>query len=78
MDFGMRLGFTLNKMEGWKMEYHGNVTVCWNKVMELWLSGEIESCDYPTTWEGLYELLIDNEYAIVAKDLEEAVAAAKH
>ena len=74
MDFGMILGLTMSQLEGWKMEYQGNATACWRKVMDFWLTGEVKSCDYSVTWEGLYELLNDTKYSVVARELEEAVA----
>ena len=44
------------------------------KVMEHWLA-EGGTPDYPATWEGLYELLEDVEYAEVAEELKRIVQA---
>lgn len=72
MDFGVLLGYTMNTMEGWKMEYQGNVTVCWNKVMEQWLAGG-GTHDYRATWEGLCSLLNDCNLSKAAADLKHAM-----
>lgn len=46
--------------------------MCWARVMEQWLNGQRED-DYPSTWEGLYMLLNDAEFSVVAEELKVAV-----
>jgi hypothetical protein len=69
-------------LEGWREECMANAAMCWEKVMQFWLSEYQQECsdeepEYPATWEGLYEMLEDVEFAEVAKQLKEAVLAAK-
>ena len=40
-------------------------------VLSHWL--DHPPCDYPATWEGLYELLDDSELGQVATELKQAV-----
>ena len=54
--FGIRQDSPLNQLEGWKVEFLGDVAKCWVKVMEHWLSGG-GLPDYPATWDSLYLLL---------------------
>jgi hypothetical protein len=80
--FGYRLSIPPNVLEGWREEYMANAARCWGKVMQFWLSEYQQECsdeeaEYPATWEGLYEMLEDVEFAEVAKQLKEAVLAAK-
>ena len=44
---------------------------CCDVVLRHWL--EHPSCQYPATWEGLYELLDDSELSVVANKLRDAV-----
>ena len=75
--FGHLLGLCGNQLEAWRQDHLNSCGSCWKEVMEYWLKmGASEPCDYPRTWEGLYNLLRDAEYAEVAKLLEEAVSAA--
>ena len=73
--FGVLLGFTINQLEGWKIQYQGNLTLCWNKMIECWLI-QNGTPEYPATWEGLYKLLKDAEFPTKADKLRTAVASA--
>ncbi len=69
--FGSLLNLTVNTLDSWDIEYRGNISNCWNKVMEHWLNGN--HLNYPPTWEGLYELLKHINCGQVAADLKIAV-----
>ena len=69
--FGLLLGLRVNQLRAWRQENMGDISMCWNRVMEHWLDGG--SADYPPTWEGLYTLLTDAECAGVAKNMKAAV-----
>lgn len=56
------------------MENLGNLTLCWNKLMECWLQDGMH--EYPATWEGLYILLEDANFPAVAEKLRKAVSPA--
>ena len=71
-DFGLLLGLKLKQLDAWDAQYRGDVRMCWNKVMEHWLT-EGGSRDYPATWEGLYTLLKDLNFTKVAEILKRAV-----
>ncbi len=43
------------------------------EVMRLWLSSKDGAYHYPTTWEGLIELLEDIELSSLASDIREVV-----
>lgn len=64
-------------LTAWREECLGNATRCWLKVMHRWLAGE-DASDYPTSWDGLYEMLEDVEYTEVARQLREIVATGIH
>lgn len=51
----------------------GECSYIWNRVMEHWMNGGSVQ-QYPVTWDGLYDLLRDTNYPIVADDLKEAVS----
>ena len=69
--FGLLLGLGMNQLRVWRQERLGDVTMCWNLVMEHWLKGD--SADYPPSWEGLYTLLQDMEFSTQAREMKEAV-----
>ena len=71
--FGTLLGISRNQLKAWDRENRGDVTMCWEDVMEHWLSGG-GTHDYPATWEGLYTLLRDCNFSTVAADLQMAVS----
>ena len=70
-EFGIVLGPGMNELDAWDAELRGQTERCWQKVMQHWLDGRTDK--YPSTWEGLYEMLEDQEYAEVAKGLKTAV-----
>ena len=72
--YGIFLGFELNQLDVWKQESLGNLTTCWLRVMEEWLT-KGSTQDYPATWEGLYTLLKDCDHSEVANELEKSVTA---
>ena len=63
-------------LDAWREECLNISARCWCKVMHYWLTGG-HTPDYPATWDGLYEMLEDVEYFEVARQLREAVLAAK-
>lgn len=63
-------------LNGWSKECLGIAMSCWVKVMDYWMI-ENPTPEYPLTWDGLCEMLEDVEYTEVAKELREAVEAAK-
>lgn len=71
-EFGVILGLGTNQLEKWEAQYRGDANMCWARVIEEWLNGGIGS-DYPVTWEGLYTLLKDAQYSVVAEELKIAV-----
>ena len=70
--FGRLLTIPEDMLTAWSAECLGIAAKCWMKVMDCWLKGVIARC-YPPTWDGLYEMLEDVEYAEEAKQLKEAV-----
>ena len=74
--FGYRLDLPQNMLDAWREECHHISAHCWCKVMHHWLTGG-DTPDYPATWDGLFEILEDTEYFEVARQLKEAVLAAK-
>ena len=74
--FGYRLDLPQNMLDAWRDECLNNSARCWCKVMHHWLTGG-DTPDYPATWDGLYEMLEDVEYSEEARQLREAVLAAK-
>lgn len=59
-------------MDKWQRKHGGDADDCWDEVIRCWFDRGSE--DYPLSWEGLYELLNDVEYAEVARELKKAVA----
>ena len=74
--FGYRLDLPQNMLGAWRDECLNNSARCWCKVMHHWLTGG-DTPDYPVTWDGLYVMLKDVEYSEEARELREAVLAAK-
>ena len=70
-DFGTLLNL-VDEVDAWDDKYRGDPDSCWKKVMKHWLDGGSEE-DYPPTWEGLYDLLVDVRCSIVAKELKKVV-----
>ena len=75
-DFGLLLKLEMNVLKAWDDLYRGDANMCWARVMEHWLTHEGDHGDYPPSWEGLYALLNDAEYSVVAEELRKAVDGA--
>ena len=59
-------------LDGWEKEHQRDASRCWGKVMgELIESGGTR--EYPSTWEGVYQLLEDIKCGGIARDLKKAV-----
>ena len=56
-------------LEVWAQEK--NAEACCKEVLLYWLNNPPPN--YPATWEGLYELLVDSELSQVAANLKQAV-----
>ena len=52
-------------------KHHHDPSDCCYAVLTEWLSNQCE--DYPSTWQGLIDLLTDAELAVVSNTLEEAL-----
>ncbi len=71
-DLGKRLSIEPNILDGWEKEHQKDANSCWDKVMgDLIASGGTE--EYPSTWEGVYQLLKDIKRGGIARDLKKAV-----
>ena len=71
--FGLQIGLTPDRMDGWFTEESRDAERCWEKVMQTWLDGQGQR-EYPPTWEGLYGLLRDvRKEGVVLEQLKEAV-----
>ena len=74
-DLGKRLSIEPNILDAWEKEHQRDASSCCDKVMgEFITNGGTD--DYPSTWEGVYQLLKDIKCGGVAKDLKEAVTRA--
>ena len=56
-------------LEVWAQEK--NAEACCKELLMYWLNNPPPN--YPATWEGLYELLVDSELSQVAANLKQAV-----
>ena len=75
--FGLAVSVDMNRLKSWGMQYHENTYHCWLEVMGHWLNtGGTD--DYPTTWEGIHQLLVDVGYKKVADELNTALASPQH
>ena len=72
-DFGIILNIEFELLNAWEKECNKNAIRCWDKVMTRWLEGTTHK-DYPSTWNGLYDLLNDLEYAEVTTTLKKIVS----
>ena len=72
-DFGQRLGMSWDELKVLDRKNLMNDKDSWRDVMNSWLSCEVKSEQYPTTWEGLYTLLKDLELSQYAQQMEKAV-----
>ena len=67
--FGTILCLEHDMLESWEVQYQRDAPTCLKKVLKYWLDeGGVK--DYPPTWEGLYNLLVDVKYSVVAKELK--------
>ena len=62
----------VDEIDAWDIQYQRDAGACWKKVMKHWLDGGGEK-EYPPTWEGLYNLLVDVGCCTIAKELKAAV-----
>ena len=72
LNFGLKVGLEIERLEAWERQYHGDASRCWLEVMRRWLNAG-GTRDYPTTWEGLCKLLTDVGYGHVSSLLQEAL-----
>lgn len=72
MQFGLLLDIGMNQLKEWGDQHRGKASNCWKEVMEHWLERD-GTCDYPATWEGVYDLLKDMSCSKVAEDVQKAV-----
>ena len=70
--FGIRVGITMNQLEGWERQFHEDSRRCWQKVVQHWLNDDGTQY-YPSTWEGLYTLVRDCGFHEVAVSLQKAL-----
>lgn len=69
---GVVLGREMGQLDGFHIQYSHIASQCWCRVITDWLDNS-GTCDYPATWEGLFELLQDVDKYEVAVELENAV-----
>lgn len=70
---GRLLGLQENQLDTFELDT-GCTDDCWSKVMEYWLNGH-GGTEYPNTWDGLYNLLVDIKCSSVASHLRDAVSS---
>ncbi len=66
------LGLTPAHTQRIEMNYPRVEDRC-HEVFHVWLSNEEEDTSYPSTWEGLIELLEDMELSALAKEIQTVV-----
>ncbi len=71
-DISDLLGFSTARIQQIRQDNSGVQERC-KEVMRLWLDSEEGAYRYPTTWEGLIELLEDIELSILASDIRKVV-----
>ncbi len=71
-DISDLLGFSTARIQQIRQDNNGVQDRC-KEVMRLWLDSEEGTYRYPTTWEGLIELLEDIELSILASDIRKVV-----
>ena len=74
-DLGLRLSIEPAILDGWENQYQRDASRCWGKVMGEFITRG-GTGDYPSTWEGVYQLLKDIKCGGIARDLKEAVTHA--
>ena len=67
-EIGNLVDITWQQLEAWAKRMDDKA--CCEAALSHWL--DHPPSDYPATWEGLYELLDDNELGQVATDLKQA------
>ncbi len=72
---GLRLSIESDTLDGWENQYQRDASRCWGKVMGEFITRGGKG-DYPSMWEGVYQLLEDIECGGIADDLKEAVTHA--
>ena len=77
LEFGLAVGMEMDLLKAWERQYHEDGRRCWLEVMECWLN-MAGTGDYPTTWEGLCQLVVDVGYKEVSKELKTALASPSH
>ena len=76
--FGLAVGMEMDILEAWERQYHEDSTRCLLEVMKRWLNMASTTGYYPTTWDGLCQLLVDVGYEKVANELKTALASPRH
>ncbi len=71
-DASSLLGLTPAHTQRIEMNYSRVEDRC-QEVFHVWLSNEEEATSYPSTWEGLIELLEDMELSALAKEIQTVV-----
>ncbi len=74
-DLGLRLSIEPAILNGWEDQHQRDASICWGKVMGKFITSG-GTGDYPSTWEGVYQLLKDIKCGGIAGDLKEAVTHA--
>jgi hypothetical protein len=72
---GEHLGFDYSKLESIAAHHRGNPKECCRAVLGQWLDNPPP--DYPTTWQGLLELLEDSQLGQVVTQLSNILDKAK-
>ena len=72
---GQLIGLPFSKLESVAKEHHHKPEDCCQSVLAYWLMKPPP--DYPSTWQGLIELLEDCQMLVLADDLRRFIFAAK-
>ena len=68
---GELFGLTFSKLQGLEEEYRGRTEECCRAVLGHWLDNPPP--EYPTTWQGLIDLLEDSKLGQVVSELRNAL-----
>lgn len=71
-ELGLLVELESNTLDEYWSQSQSSASLCWERVMQVWLDGQGEE-DYPVTWEGLCRMLRDIRCPHVADELMEAV-----
>ena len=71
---GELIGLSFPKLESLAMEHHDKPEHCCRSVLGCWL--ENPPLRYPTTWQGLTELLEDSQLGEIVSQLRTALPKA--